>query len=146
MKFASIGTRAAWPLLRLDRKGKRGGFTLLEALVALAVVVAFAAVLAPMMSQARRIVFNAEPRVAAQGILRSLMDPPLRRSNLTATSREGETAGLRWRVVVRPIFLDALPPPSQGQTRWMAFRVNGTVAWGPDQAVSAESIWIGKPE
>ena len=54
MKFVSIGTPAA---SRSHRDGGDGqaGFTLLEALVALALILAFAAVLGPHLSQARRI-------------------------------------------------------------------------------------------
>jgi len=54
MKFASIGTPAASRLRRDGRKGQ-AGFTLFEALVALALALKFAAVLGPHLSQARRI-------------------------------------------------------------------------------------------
>jgi hypothetical protein len=53
MKFASIGTPEA-SRSRRDGSGQ-AGFSLLEALVSLAVVLAFAGVLGPHLSQARRI-------------------------------------------------------------------------------------------
>src|SRR3954463_2892826 len=102
MKFASIGTPAASRSRRDDRKGQPG-FTLLEALVALAVILAFAAVLGPHLSQARRIMADADGRVAAQVLLRSLLDAPFDRSGVANLSRNGESAGLRWRVASEPV-------------------------------------------
>ena len=101
MKFESIGTREA-SQLRRDGSGQ-AGFTLLEALVALAVILAFAAVLGPHLSQARRIMADADGRVAAQVLLRSLLDAPFDRSGVANVSRNGETAGLRWRVASEPV-------------------------------------------
>ena len=91
MKFESIGTREA-SQLRRDGSGQ-AGFTLLEALVALAVILAFAAVLGPHLSQARRIMADAAGRVAAQVLLRSWLDAPFDRSTAASMSRDGETAG-----------------------------------------------------
>ena len=69
MRFGSIGIPAASRLSRAEarkaRAGRRsGGFTLIEALVALALVLAFAAALTPHLFQSRRIVNDAETRVA----------------------------------------------------------------------------------
>jgi len=72
---------------------------LFEALVALALVLAFVEVLGPHLFHARRIMANSEGRVAAQVLLRSLLDAPFDRSQLANVSRSGETAGLRWRIV-----------------------------------------------
>ena len=88
--------------MRSDGDGQ-AGFTLLEALVSLAVILAFAGVLGPHLSQARRIMADADGRVAAQVLLRSLLDAPFDRSSLADMSRDGETAGLRWRVASEPI-------------------------------------------
>src|SRR6267154_1930554 len=98
MKSASTGTRAASRSRRDDRDDGQAGFTLLEALVALALILAFAGVLGPHLSQARRIMAHADGRVAAQVLLRSLLDAPFDRSGVANVSRDGETAGLRWRV------------------------------------------------
>src|SRR5213079_2306969 len=113
MKFASIGTPAASRSRRDGRKGQ-AGFTLLEALVALALVLAFAAVLGPHLSQARRIMDHAEGRVAAQVLLRSLLDAPFDRSGLASASRKGEASELRWRIVAEPV-LSAAPGPGSAE-------------------------------
>ena len=136
MKFESIGTREA-SQLRRDGSGQ-AGFTLLEALVALAVILAFAVVLGPHLSQARRIMADADGRVAAQVLLRSLLDAPFDRSGVAKMSRDGETAGLRWRVASEPVA--AAAPRAADRANWQAYRVMASVAWGSDQVITAETI------
>jgi len=143
MKFASTGTPAASRSFRDDGKGE-AGFTLLEALVALAVVLVFAAALGPHLSQARRIMDHAEGRVAAQVLLRSLLDAPFDRSSLVKASRGGETGELRWHITAEPVL--AAAPGAPDRPNWLAFRVMASVAWGSDQVISAETIRLGRPE
>jgi prepilin-type N-terminal cleavage/methylation domain-containing protein len=142
MKFVSTGTPAVSRSLR-DDEGQ-AGFTLLEALVALAVVLAFAAALGPHLSQARRIMDHAEGRVAAQVMLRSLLDAPFDRSGLAKASRKGEAGGLRWRIAAEPVL--AAAPGAPDQQRWLPYRVTASVAWGADQVITAETIRLGRPE
>ncbi len=143
MKFASIGIPAASRSRRDDRKGQ-AGFTLLEALVALALVLAFAAVLGPHLSQARRIMSHAEGRVAAQVLLRSLLDAPFNRTSLANASRKGEAGELRWHIVADPVL--AAAPGAPDQPRWLPYRVTASVAWGTAQVITAETIRLGRPE
>jgi prepilin-type N-terminal cleavage/methylation domain-containing protein len=143
MKFASIGTPAASRSRRDGRKGQ-AGFTLLEALVALALVLAFAAVLGPHLSQARRIMVHAEGRVAAQVLLRSLLDAPFDRTSLAKAARKGEASELRWRIVAEPVL--AAAPGAPDLQRWLPYRVTASVAWGADQVITAETIRLGRPE
>ena len=143
MKFASIGTPAASRSRRDDSK-RQAGFTLLEALVALALILAFAAVLGPHLSQARRIMVHAEGRVAAQVLLRSLLDAPFDRTSLANAVRKGEASGLRWRIVAEPVL--AAAPGTPDQPRWLPYRVTASVAWSSDQVITAETIRLGRPE
>jgi Tfp pilus assembly protein PilV len=136
MKFASIGTPEA-SRSRRDGSGQ-AGFSLLEALVALALVLAFAVVLGPHLSHARRIMADADGRVAAQVLLRSLLDAPFDRSDLANVARDGETAGLRWRVASEPVA--AAAPRAANRPNWQAFRVTASVMWGADQVITAETI------
>ena len=142
MKFVSTGTPAASRSGRDDRSDRQAGFTLLEALVALALVLAFASAVGPHLSQARRIMANAEGRVAAQVLLRSLLDAPFDRSSLARASREGETNGLLWRIVAEP----AAAARARDKPNWSAFRVMASVTWAPGQVIMAETIRLGKPE
>jgi len=109
----------------------------------LALILAFAAVLGPHLSQARRIMAHADGRVAAQVLLRSLLDAPFDRSGLVNASRDGETGGLRWRIVAEPVV--AAAPGAPDRPNWLAFRVMASVAWGSGQVITAETIRLGRP-
>jgi prepilin-type N-terminal cleavage/methylation domain-containing protein len=142
MKSASTDTRAAL-LWRADESDRgRAGFTLIEALVALALILAFAEVLGPYLYHSRRIAADADSRVAAQVLLRSLLDAPFDRSQLANASRSGQTAGLRWQIVTDPVTTGALPPDGQ----WRAFRVTARVSSGRGLVVTAETVRLAKPE
>jgi Tfp pilus assembly protein PilV len=143
MKFASIGTRAASQSTPGEPQDSRAGFTLFEALVALALILAFVEVLGPYLFHARKIMVNSEGRVAAQVLLRSLLEAPFDRSQLANVSRGGETAGLRWRIVTEPLAIDATP--SRGQQPWTAFRVIASVSSG-GQVITAETVRLAKLE
>jgi type II secretory pathway pseudopilin PulG len=168
MRFASTGIRAALRLLR--RRGRaRAGFTLLEALVALALLVAFAATLGPYLFHARRIMAGVDDRIAAQILLRSLLDAPFDRETPVRASRAGETGGMRWRIVAEPIAIYPKPAarqqisPAQRQggqqqggrqqnepaappINWTTFRVIASVSWAPGSSVSAETVRLGKSD
>ena len=158
MRSASTGTRA---LLRLLRSAacKRGGFTLIEALVALAVVLAFAAALGPYMFHARRVMSGIDDRIAAQILLRSLLDAPLDRSRPPQAVREGETAGLRWRVTAEPIAIEVGMPlrprnlskqnknnPAPDRLSWTQFRMIAAVSWGAGTSITAETMRLARAE
>jgi len=142
MRFASTGIPAA---LRSSRaEDSRAGFTLIEALVALALLLAFAAALGPHLFHSRRIMVDAESRLAAQVLLRTLLDAPFDRASLARAAREGEVGKLRWRIVTEPVATAAAA--SRERPAWPAFRVAVTVGWGPDQSVTAETVRLGKLE
>jgi prepilin-type N-terminal cleavage/methylation domain-containing protein len=140
---------------------RRAGFTLIEALVALAVIAAFAGALGPHLFSARRILTSGNGRVTADLLLRSLIQAPFDR-NQEAGVREGVSNGLRWRIVVEPIFLDTPifddPEPAEdpkdakdakdakNAPKWAAYRVNVRVLWGEGQAVAAETIRLAKAQ
>jgi prepilin-type N-terminal cleavage/methylation domain-containing protein len=141
MKSASIGTLAASRSHR-DNGKRQAGFTLLEALVALALVLAFAATLGPHLSQARRIMDHAESRVAAQVLLRSLLDAPFDRSRLAKASRKRtDCDGASWLSRWSP-----LPLARRISRKWLPYLVIASVAWGSDQVMTAETIRLGWPE
>jgi type II secretory pathway pseudopilin PulG len=127
----------------LSRDRASAGFTLVEALVALALILAFAAVIGPLMFQARAIAGNADRRVAAHVLLRSLIDAPFDRRKVGQVS-EGETGGLQWRIAAERADLAILP--ARQRDAWVPFRVSVTVSWAPGQAVSAETLRLGRTE
>jgi prepilin-type N-terminal cleavage/methylation domain-containing protein len=144
MRSALIGTLAASSSSSSNCGTKRRGFTLLEALVALALVSAFFATLAPFLYHSRRIMDNAESRVAAHILLRTLLNAPFDRSHLANTARGGVFNGLRWRIVAKPFAIDAAP--SDAAQSWMAYRIVASVSAGPGQIITAETIRLGKLE
>jgi len=141
MRSVSTGTLVASQSSRNDRSDRQAGFTLLEALVALALLLIFASAVGPHLSQARRIMANAEGRVAAQVLLRSLLNAPFDRSSSARASQEGETNGLHWRIETAP----AAAVRAQDQSNWSAFRVVASVTWAPGQVIIAETIRLRKP-
>ena len=156
MKFVSTGTPAVSRSCLRRRRDARAGFTLLEALVALTILLAFAAALGPLMFQARRIMANADGRVAAQILLRALLEDPVDPANVAGLTRDGESEGLRWSLVAEPTAIEipearpaAAPPgraPAEPPTHWVAYRIVASVTWAPGQLVSAETIRLGKSE
>ena len=157
MRCASTGIRAVSRFFRRSARNS-AGFTLLEALVALALVLGFAATLVPYLYQARRIMAGIDGRIAAQVLLRSLLEAPFDRSTLVDTPREGETDGLRWRITAEPLLISSPPIaprakilPEAGQKEsaperpnWTTFRVIASVSWGPGMSVSAETVRLGR--
>ena len=141
MRFVSTGTRVASQSRHSNRSERQAGFTLLEALVALALLLIFASAVGPHLWQARRIMADAEGRVAAQVLLRSLLNAPFDRSNLARASQEGETSGLRWRIYTEP----AATVRAQDKSNWSAFRVVASVTWAPGQLIMSETLRLGKP-
>jgi type II secretory pathway component PulJ len=144
MKFASTGTRARSRSFPIDRKRGQAGIMLLEALVALALVLAFAVAIAPVLFQARRIMSHAGSRVAAQTLLRSLLDAPLDRAAFMKTAQEGETAGLRWRIATLPLQVNAAA--DQQSPSWIPYRVIASVSWGQEQTIAAETVRLGRTQ
>jgi prepilin-type N-terminal cleavage/methylation domain-containing protein len=143
MRSASTGTPAASPSSPSKVSAKQAGFTLLEALVALALVLTFAAVLAPHLFHARRIVAHSEGRLAAQVLLRTLLDAPFDRTSLASASREGAAGDLRWRLTTIPM---ASGGAQLDRSTWMPVRVLATVSWAPGQAVTAETVRLARPQ
>ncbi|MBR0871358.1 hypothetical protein JQ633_13400 [Bradyrhizobium tropiciagri] len=131
---------------------------MIEALVALALLLAFVSVLGPHLFYARRIADKIDGRIAAQTLLRTILDAPLDRSVLANGTRDGETAGLRWSVTAEPMFIDAMvprreasapatadkkPPAGDQPANWIAYHLVASVSWGPGQVVRADTLRLG---
>jgi hypothetical protein len=122
----------------------------------LTVVLAFASALGPFLFQARRIMVNADDRVAAQILLRALLADPLDPASLASLSRDGESGGLQWHVTAEPAAIAASFPHSRAVASasaaasappppdWVAYRVVASVSWGTGQLVSGETVRLGK--
>jgi hypothetical protein len=108
----------------------------------MALILSFTAVLGPYLFHARQIMTNAERRVAAQVLLRTLLDAPFDRSQLANAAREGETDGLHWRITTKPVAMDT----GGERGSWTAVRVVASVSSGGGQEISAETVRLAKAE
>lgn len=143
MRSVSIGIPAASSSSRHNCGDKHAGFTLIEALVAMALILAFVATLGPYLFHTRRIMDNGERRMEAQILLRTLLNAPFDRSRLANAVRSGEFNGLHWRIVTTPMAIDATP---SGNQLWSAFRVAASVSFGAGQIVTAETVELAKSQ
>ena len=142
MRFGLIGTLAALSSNRCKLGERCAGFTLLEALVALALILAFVATLWPYLFYSHRLMDNSERRVAAQILLRTLIDAPFDRSLLANAARDGKLNDLRWHIIAAPIAIEV--PHSHTPQSWMAYRIVASVSAGGGQIVSAETVRLAK--
>jgi len=143
--------------MRPDR-ASLAGFTLIEVLVALTILLAFGAAVGPALFQSRRILTQGQGAVSADLLLRSLINAPFDRSVAGTRILDGETGGFNWRVSIEPRFLDVpeiqpqfvvAKPAAQKQDdskNWIAYRVVARVFWGHGQSASAETLRLGKVE
>jgi len=148
--------------MRLKRR--LAGFTLVEVLVALTILLAFGAAIGPMLFQSRRTLSQGAGAVSADLLLRSLINTPFDRSVAGSRYLDGETGGFSWRVSIEPRHLEipdiqpqfvAAKSPGAEKTdeqkpgerkNWATYRVVAQVFWGHGQSASAETLRLGKAE
>jgi hypothetical protein len=150
MRSASIGTPAASPSHRRNLDSC-GGFTLIEALVALGLLLAFAAAVAPLLHHSRRILSRGDGEVRAELILRSLIEKPLQSGQIDGGGYDGETSGFRWSVTIEPFEGAALDSPADADPKappyaWRLYRVAARVVWADNQSLAADTLRLERSE
>lgn len=120
------------------RPDARAGFTLIEALVALAVVAASLAAIGSLVAVAMRGTLGIERRVAFRETLRSVVTSLSDRSALAAGSATGSTAGYGWRMDVVPYMSNLVDP--RAPTPWQPQAVVITVRSPSGQVLRVETI------
>ncbi|HLW90833.1 MAG TPA: type II secretion system protein [Roseiarcus sp.] len=150
MRFASIGIPAGYQSKRRKRNERRSGFTLLEALVALSLLLIFSAALGPTLFHARRILARGDGQIRAELLLRSLLTSPFDPADPSVST--GESAGFRWSVAVEPFAEAASFEPQSARSdkappyNWSLYKVTALVVWGGDRSLTAETLRLGKAE
>jgi hypothetical protein len=157
MKFASTGTTVASRSRprNSEAANARGadGFTLIEGLVALTLLLVFVESYEPLLSQARRLLVGGSGQVEADNLLRSLLDNSFNRDAPDPGTQEGLSNGMAWEMTTRPDE-DGPPAPAAnfGNTPvlskdhrpdWALYRVHVSVSWGNNRSIAADSLRLG---
>lgn len=121
-----------------SRRSRRAGFTLIEVLVALAVVAASLAAIGSLMAVSMRGTRSIDQRLTFRETLRAVVTALPDRRNLGAASATGATAGFDWRVDMTP-FADNLVD-SQTPTPWQPEAVVVTMRSPSGQTVQINTI------
>ncbi|MEW6436912.1 MAG: prepilin-type N-terminal cleavage/methylation domain-containing protein [Pseudomonadota bacterium] len=132
-----------------DNPRRKAGFTLIEALVALSLLLTFVATLGPVMFQARHILTQSGDDIGAQILLRGLLAEPFDRVKPETGVRAGERSALAWSLDVEPYGAPhalASDNPKQREPAWALFKVVARVTLGNGRAVTAETLRLGRTE
>jgi general secretion pathway protein I len=104
-----------------DAPGINAGFTLIEALVSLAVIAMSLAVIGSVVAANVRGTVTVDRRISLLETARSLLTALPDRGDLTAGNTSGEMGGNRWRIDVLPFAADFVDPTQP--TQWVPLDV-----------------------
>ena len=105
-----------FPMRKDVKSASTAGFTIIEALIALALVAVILAAIAPLMATTHRGVRSVEQHIALVSTARTIENGLPDRDQLTPGSLSGELAGNRWRVDILPFAASTLDGGSP--SRW----------------------------
>jgi general secretion pathway protein I len=120
------------------RSRSRAGFTLIEALVALAVVAASLSAIGALVATSLHGVRSIEERLAFRETLRAIVTSLPARRDLDARSGSGELAGYRWRAEIAPLTAGFVEP--QAPTVWEPESIAISVRGPSGQVVRINTI------
>lgn len=118
---------------------RQRGFSLVEALCAVAIAASAIVVLTNGVSGSLKGALTLDKHLGARILLQSILEDELA-SDVTAPDvREGQSAGYRWRLEIAPVEAVAgLPAP------YVTYRLTATASWEPGGRLSAEALKLGK--
>lgn len=133
------------------RRASRDGFTLIEALVAFAIVAAATLVVQRSLVQSRAATAQVSARVAPEWLARSLLAEPLSDLDISMGGRSGVEGNRRFTVRLTPLTdLDedrTTPPPdhpADRQVRWLPMRVSVSVESDHATWLTVQTIKLGR--
>jgi general secretion pathway protein I len=121
----------------------RSGFTLLEVLVALAVVAAVLTSIGYGIAVAVRGTRTIAQRVSLAGVSEALFAGLPGRNALSPGSQVGETSGYQWRIDIAPI--NAVSDPDQPPPVWVPMAVGIRMQAGDGTALRLVTVRLVKP-
>jgi general secretion pathway protein I len=127
---------------RSKRRRGDAGFTLIEVLVALAVVAVALAAIGSLIAATVRGTRSIDSRLALVETARTVMTGLPDRSQLAPGSFNGQLAGHRWRVEVLPFAADFLDPSSQ----WLPQSIIVTVQAPTGQMLTLNTVRLRRQE
>ena len=121
------------------RETREGGFSLVEALCAVAIAASAVVVLTNGISGSLKGAQALDKHLGARILLQSILEDELASDATAPDVREGDSAGYRWRLEIAPIdAVDGLPEP------YVTYRLIATANWEPGGRLSAEALKLGK--
>jgi general secretion pathway protein I len=121
-----------------SRSGRSAGFTLIEVLVALAVVAASVAAIGALVAVSMRGAQSIDQRLQFRETLRALVTSLPDRRDLDAGTATGVAAGFRWRLDIAPFVATFVDP--QAATPWQPEAVVITVRSPSGQQLQINTI------
>ena len=136
----------------------RDGFTLIEALVAFAIVAGATVVVQRSLVQSRAAAARAVDRVAPEWLARSLLAEPLSDLDMSMGGRSGTEGGRRFEVWLTPLAdlgddqpgqesdrgASPLPDRAGRRVRWQPMRVSIAVETGPATWLTLQTVKLGR--
>lgn len=132
----------------------RDGFTLIEALVAFAIVAGATVVVQRSLVQSRAATAQAADRGAPDWLVRSLLAEPLSDLDMSTGRRSGVEGGRRFEVRLTPLtdledgraiqLPDRMPDRAERQVRWQPMRVSISVETNHAQWLTLQTVKLGR--
>jgi len=125
---------------RAPERAAAAGFTLLEVIVALAVMAAVVAAIGSLASANRRATRVGVERVELAQVARRLLNELGDRANMAAGDLAGEGQGYAWRIAFQPLAVASDGAPS----RWAPYRVLLRVRAAGGTQIDVETVRLGR--
>jgi prepilin-type N-terminal cleavage/methylation domain-containing protein len=121
-----------------DKRMRKRGFTLIEALVSLVFVAVVSVAVMRAIVSTREAAGEAARRTEAEILMRSLLSQVFAADRAPFGTLRGQTRSFRWAIASTP---GSIPIPGDPKdSRWRPERVKVEVGWGDNSRIAAETV------